>query len=86
LRPASFESLPHFHERGLAQHVEMTAEIAVGERAESAQLGELQTVGMRDERRQDAEPRLFVQRAIESFISKPARLGVAGRLTLLSSH
>src|SRR5262249_47407255 len=47
-----------------------------------AQLAEAQAIGMRHERRQNAEPRLLVQDAIESFVREAPVAGALVAFTL----
>ena len=68
LRPAAFGAAPGFDQPGLLQYVDVTAQVAVGERAEAFQLGEDRSLGPRHERRHDPEPRLFVKDAVEPFV------------------
>src|SRR5262245_209708 len=53
LGPPLFEAFPHFDQMRFAQNIEVTAEIAVGERAQTAQHGELESLRMCDERREN---------------------------------
>jgi len=84
LRPAVLETLPDFDEPGLAQHVEVAAQVSVRERAQPLQLGEQDALGSRDERRHDPEPRLFVQHAVEALVREPS--GHVLRPDLLFRH
>jgi hypothetical protein len=63
---------PEGDQPGLAQHVEMPRQVAVGERAQPLQLIECHARGTRDERGHDAEPRFLVERALQSIVRKAA--------------
>ena len=66
----------------------MAAEIAVGQRAEPAQLTESQPIGMGDQRRQNAEARLLVQRPVQALVRKPPAFGgisLSGNALLLGA-
>src|SRR3954451_17989385 len=70
MRTVAFVPLGHLDEAGLLQHLQVTAEIAVGEAAELLEIGKGQALGMRHQRGQESEPRLLVDDAIESVIGK----------------
>src|SRR3982750_1887562 len=85
LRPPVFKSFPHVDEASLAQHVEMTTQITVRQRAQTFQFSEAQPCGAGDERRHEAEPRLLMEHALQPFIRKPTAFFVV-RLLLPSHH
>src|ERR1700674_732416 len=70
MRPVSLIALGDVDEAGFLQHLKMTAEIAVRQPAELLQVGESQSLGMRDQRGQKAEPGLLVNDAIETVIGE----------------
>ena len=83
LRPPVLESLPDFDESRLFQHVEMPAQVAVGQRAEPLEIREQQPLGPHDERRHDPEPRLLVQHALEAVVGEASGLRELAGLFLL---
>jgi len=84
LRPPVFESLPHFNESGFAQHVEMPAQIAIGQRTQPLQLGEEHSLRSSHERCHDPEPRLLVKNTVEALVCKTT--GLVGVDFLLVGH
>src|SRR5215467_10688955 len=60
MRSIALVAFGDLDQAGFLQHLEVSAEIAVGETAELLEIGESQPFGMRDERGEHAEPRLFV--------------------------
>ena len=83
LWPPVFESLPHFDEPGLLEHVEMPAEIAVRQCAEPLQIREQQAFGAHDERCHDPQPGFLVQHALEPVIGEATRLRELRRFLFL---
>src|ERR1700682_5978963 len=70
MRPVARIALGDIDEACFLQHLKMTAEIAVGQPAELLQVGESQSLGVRHQRGQKAEPGLLVNDAIETVIGK----------------
>src|SRR3954452_19924866 len=70
VRPAAFITLAYFDQSGFLQHLEVPAEIAVGEPAELLEISERQSLRMRRQRGQQAEPRLLMDHPIEAVIGK----------------
>src|SRR5229473_3292973 len=70
MRPVALITLGDVDEACFLQHLKMAAEIAVGQPAELLQVGESQSLGMRDQRGQKAEPGLLVNDAIETVIGE----------------
>lgn len=67
---------PDFDEAGFLQDFEMPTEVSIGEVAELFEFVEEQTVGVRDERRDDSQAGLLVDDPFESIVGKAA--GLAG--------
>src|ERR1700733_2326586 len=70
MRPVALVAFDDFDEARFLQHLQMAAEIAVGERAKRLEIGKRQALGMRYQRGQQAKPRLLVNDAIETVIGK----------------
>ena len=54
------------------EHLEVPAEVAVGQRAEILQVVEEQALGVGDQRREDAQPGLLVDDPLEPVVGEPA--------------
>src|SRR5690242_6790172 len=70
MRPVSFVALDDFDQAGLLQHLEIPAEIAVGQPAKLLQVGEGQSLRVRHQRGQQAKPCLFMDDAVEPRIGE----------------
>ena len=71
-------TLPDLQQTLFLQHLEMPAEVAVSQGAQVLEVGEDQSLGMRDEGSQDAQPGLLVEDPLETFIREPAARWVSG--------
>src|SRR5882672_9803321 len=69
-RSLALERLDDFDHLRFLKHLQVTAQIAVGQPAQLLQIGECQALRMDDERRQDAEPRLLMDHAVEALIGE----------------
>src|SRR4051794_37243978 len=70
VRPVAFVALAYLNEPGFLQHLEVPAEVAVGEPAELLEISERQSLRMRRQRGQQAEPRLLMDHPIEAIIGE----------------
>ena len=80
LRPVALEALGHLDQPGLLQHLQVAAEVAVGEAAEPLQVGEHQALGVGGQRGQHAEPRPLVDHPVEALVGEAAGLSSSMRL------
>src|SRR5262249_28597991 len=63
-------ALDDVDEAGLLQHLQMAAEIAVGEAAELLEISKGEPFRMRHQRSQQTEPRLLMDDAVEAVIGE----------------
>src|SRR2546421_1363343 len=70
VRPVALVALGHFDETGLLQHLQVPAQIAVGQAAQLLEIRKAQALWMRHQRGQQSQPRLLVNDAVESVIGK----------------
>src|ERR1051326_3577355 len=85
LRSIVLVALPDLDEPGLGKDLQVTAEIAVGERTNFFQIVEAKPLRFGEQRRHDAESRFLMKGAIESFIRVFARRSFAGSLRHVQS-
>ena len=69
------ETLLDLDDAIVLQHLEVPAQVTVGQPAELLQIAERQTLGIGDQRRQYAEPRLLVDDTIEPLVGEAAVRG-----------
>ena len=72
LRAVVLHALPDLDEPRLLQHLQLAAQVAVGERAQRLEVVEQQARVVARERREDAEPGLLVDDALEAVVRVPA--------------
>src|SRR5262245_6547709 len=70
VRPVALVAFGDLDQPGFLEHLQMTAEIAVGESAELLEISESQSLGMCHERGQQPEPGLFVNDTIEAVVGE----------------
>ena len=66
------EPLPDLDEAGLVEHLEVPAEVAVGQVAEFLEVGEDDAAGVGDQRGHDAQPGLLVEDALQPLVGEAA--------------
>src|SRR5947209_14300789 len=79
MRPIAFIALGDVDETRLLQHLQMTAEIAVGQSAEQLEIGERQSFRMRHQRSQEPKPRLLVDDAVETVVGERCAVSLRHR-------
>src|SRR5665213_2493305 len=62
----------NLHHLGVLQHAQVPAQVAVGQCAKLLQIDKRQTFGVRDQRRENAEPRALVNHAVQPFVCEAA--------------
>src|SRR5579863_5895368 len=67
------------------QHLQVPAQVAVGQRAKLLQVGKAQAARIGDQRREDAQPRALVDGAIQPLIREPSLICCAPGLHTLPS-
>src|SRR5262249_40606768 len=74
LRAVVIVALGDRDQRGFLEHLQVPAEIAVGERAHLLEVAERQALGMGNERGEYGEARTFMDQGVEAVIGETAAL------------
>src|SRR3984957_14302095 len=79
MRSVALITLGDLDQPGFLQHLEVPAEVAVGETAELLEIGEGQSLGVGDQRGEHAEPGLLVNDPVKSFVGERGVAGISLR-------